>query len=126
MTTIGQKYVDPDCMDYVMLQFAQHVQAVDESEIGEPSAYADAWIKAYIEGHPKFGVAPPAAPMSAVPVPMVPRQVQMPITNGPVGGRPQNAAASGAMAQRTFAPGHAHSMSDDEAKREMRRMGYTF
>lgn len=136
MTGIAQKHVNPKCMNFLMMEFATHLQGVDEKEIGDAQAYADSWFANYVKENPEFGIpsaAPAAAPPAAVPgatpaapVAAAPRQVQVPITNGPSVGRPQNAVPTGALAQKTLAPGRPNSMSDDEAKRWMREHGYTF
>jgi len=144
MTAVAQKYVNPKCMNFLMMEFATHLQGADEKEIGEPQAYADQWFKNYIEANPEFGVAQPAAPVASnevaaaaavdvngtpaaqAPAPPAPRQVQQTITNGPTIGRPTNAVPAGVMAQKTLAPGQPNSMSPEEAKRWMREHGYNY
>lgn len=143
MTAVAQKYVNPKCMNFLMMEFASHLQGADEKEIGEPQAYADSWFKSYVEANPEFGVPsqaapPPAAnpfPMGApnnvntnagVPPAAPPRQVQVPITNGVSQGRPQNAVPTGQLAQKTLAPGLPNSMTDDEARAWKRQHGYNY
>jgi flagellar basal body rod protein FlgB len=146
MTGVAQKYVNPKCMNFLMMEFATHLQGADEKEIGEPQAYADAWFAKYVAENPEFGIgssAPPApAAVGGGPpagfqnvnagagVPATPpayRQVQVPISNGVGGGgRPANAVPTGQLTQKTLAPGLPNSMTDGEAKRWMREHGYNY
>jgi len=152
MTSVAQKYVHPKLMNALMMEFATHLQGVDERDIGEPQTYADKWFAKYIEENPEFGVpqapgqvgAPSPAAQAAlqaaglgvqaqsvnlnagVPA-MTPRQVQVPISNGATpNGRPANAVPAGSLTQKTLAPGQPNSMSDDEVRRWKRENGYTF
>lgn len=130
--SIASRHVDPDCLDYVTMQLAQHLQSVDEDEMRDPQAYIDGWVKNYVAEHPKFGSAPPPAPAPAgipagvqsvqMPQP-APRQV--PMHNGPSTGRPANSVPQ-FFAQKTAAPGLPNSMNQDEWLRHKREMGYTF
>lgn len=130
MTNIGNKYVHPKLQNAVMVEFATHIQGLEESEIGDPQEYAESWFQQYVEQNPEFGVpraAPPqVAPQAQAFVPQQPMQMpprQVPITNGAQGGRP---AVAPAVTEKTLAPGQPNSMTPDEAKTWMRANGYTF
>ena len=134
MTNVASKYVHPKLMNSLMFEFATHLQNADDEVIGEnPAAYAENWFKNYVAENPEFGVPKtPAAPEAQQFQPQIqqvapaPKQVQVPISNGAVGGKPQNAMPTGQMTQKTLAPNQPNSMSADEAKRWMRSHGYNF
>lgn len=146
MTKLASAYVNPKCMNYMMMEFATHLQGVEESEIGEPAAYADAWFKSYITANPEFGLQQPqtqvdpeaqaraaaagAAAQQAVqgaPQGTPPKPVTQMLNNGinPTANRPPNATPTNAQG-KTLAKGFPNSMTDAEAREYMRANGYTF
>jgi hypothetical protein len=128
ITTIASQYVHPKLQNALMSEFAQHVQGLDENEIGDPQEYADGWFRSYVEQNPEFGV-----PRAGVPAPAVmPQQVpqppptvrQVPFTNGVQHGRPAPAPQNTQV--KTLAPGQANSMTDDEVRAWKRANGFNF
>jgi len=131
VTNVVNKYVHPKLQNAVIVEFATHIQSMDESEIGDSMEYAEAWFKNYVEQNPEFGV-PGARPAAADPAnPFMPQQQQppqmqprqVPITNGAQGGRP---AVAPVATEKTLAPGQPNSMTPSEAKAWMRANGYNF
>lgn len=127
MNSIAEKHIHPKLMNAIMMEFAMHLQGVDESELQDPQAYAENWFSTYAQENPEFGVKKeqPSTPQQMMPTP--PKQTQMPVSNGAsTAGRPSPGQTSGQVAQKTLAPGKPNSMSPDEAKRWMRENGYNF
>lgn len=141
---IVARHVKSKCLDYVSQELAKHLQTLEEDDMRDPQAYIDQWTSAFVKENPEFGVqqaapaATPPAPQGNVQQIQVPGQPQahangtngaprqVPFTNGPQAGRPQNAVPAGSLSNKTAAPGLPNSMTDDEWKRYKRDHGFNF
>ncbi len=117
MSGLLSKHFDPDYVDDQASRLARHLATCSDRHLrpGKLEATVTKWCEEELKRKPKL------AKESAESEPK-----KVALSNGAEDGKPKPALGTGENGKKTYAPGKANSMTDEEWRKEKRALGFTY